>query len=357
MPTFIGYPKIGQYRNVVQGLSLRERYVGRDENDEPIYDPNKKLPSITFHGSVKLHGTNSGIGNLGDEIWFQSRTNIVTPTKDNNGFAASMSSNAHTDWLKDTFCYLRSSHCVSDDEIIVIFGEWCGGSIQKGVALNELDKRFVIFDVRVVGEERDDHGNFVNDRWLPIDGIRNHSLNVYNIHDYTCWEIEIDLNEPESAIEKLDALTAEVGKECPFAKAFDVSGTGEGIVWKVIYEGSRYAFKIKDEAHKNVKSKKKKTALDPEKVASIKEFVDYSVTENRLNQAIEQVFTINNEEPTIKGTGNFLKWLVNDIVTEEIETLSSSGLSAKEVSGEISKKGREWFFKYLDGLVFGNKGE
>lgn len=354
MATFIGYPKIGQYRHTVQGLCSKERFVGLNDEGDPIYDNEKELPHITFHGTVKLHGTNAGIGNVGDEIWYQSRTGIITPVKDNHGFAASMSSSEHVKWLNKTFADIREANSVADNEIVVIFGERCGGNIQKGVALTELDKRFVIFGIRVVGAERDDEGNYVNDRWLPFDDIRNPELGVYNILDYPHWEISINLNEPSTVTEKLDEITAQVGKECPFAKAFGVEGTGEGVVWSTIYKEHRYCFKVKDDAHKNVKTKKNKTTVDPEKVASIQEFVEYSLTENRLNQAIEQVFTINNVEPTVKHTGQFLKWIVSDIVTEEIDTLTSNGLCAKDVNGAISKTAREWFFKYLDTLVFGD---
>lgn len=354
MSTFIGYPKIGQYRHVIQGLTSRERFVGLDEAGDPIYDTEKLLPHIVFTGTVKLHGTNAGIGNLGDEIWFQSRTGIITPVKDNHGFAASMSSTAHIDWLKSLFKKIREVNSVADNEIVVIFGERCGGNIQSGVALDHLDKRFVIFDIRVVGEERNDEGNYVNDRWLEIDGISNHELGVYNILDYQHWQMDVNLNMPEAVLEKLEKITSEVGKECPFGKAFGVDGHGEGVVWSAIYKGQRYAFKVKDDAHKNVKSNKK-VSVDPEKVENVNAFVEYAVTENRLNQAIEQVFTGPGVEPTVKQTGVFLKWIVNDIVTEEIDTLTSNGLCAKDVNGAISKAAREWYFEYLDKIVFGDK--
>ena len=353
MSIFIGYPKIGQYRDVIRGLCRKESFIGLDENNEPIFDSEKLLPHVKFTGTVKLHGTNAGIGNLGDEVWFQSRTSIITPISDNHGFAASMSTKTHIDWIKKTFKELREKNNIADNEIVVIFGERCGGNIQQGVALTELDKRFVIFDIRVVGEERNDDGNYTNDRWLSIEGISNHDLGVYNILDYQHWTVDVNLNIPDTVLNKLDEITTAVGKQCPFAKAFGVDGIGEGVVGSSIHDGCRYAFKVKDDSHKNVKTKNKKTSLDPEKVSNVNEFVEYSLTENRLNQAIEQVFTGPGIEPTVKQTGTFLKWIVNDIVTEEIDTLASNDLSAKDVNGVISKKAREWYFEYLDKIVFG----
>lgn len=50
------FPKINQYHQVVGGLKLHHQFVGKDENDDPIYDKNKELPVITFEGRIKHHG-------------------------------------------------------------------------------------------------------------------------------------------------------------------------------------------------------------------------------------------------------------------------------------------------------------
>ena len=71
------YPKIGQLRNIIHSLRLRFQYVGKDENGDPIYDETRVLPIVKFVGTVKLHGTNSAFTNHGDEIGFQSRTNMT----------------------------------------------------------------------------------------------------------------------------------------------------------------------------------------------------------------------------------------------------------------------------------------
>lgn len=349
----VKFPEIGAYRNIVQGLKLRYQFVGKDENDDPIYDETRELPTITFKGTVKLHGTNAGIGFQGDDMWFQSRTNIISPEKDNAGFATFFSGAEKIEYLKTLGATLKEKHDIPAEKPMVIFGEWCGGSIQKGVALNELDKRFVIFAIRVISESRNDDGNYTDDNWLPIEGISNSELAIYNISDFKQYELTINLNDPGSVIDKIEELVKEVEDECPFGKAFGVSGRGEGIVWVMFEEdGTRQVFKTKGEKHRQVKQKKAAT-VDVKKMNSINEFVDYALTEVRLNQAIEQVFTSNSETPSKKGTGVFLKWIVNDIVKEEIDTLSENGLCAKDINGALSKKAREWFFKYLDDLVFG----
>ena len=43
--------------------------------------------------------------------------------------------------------------------------------------------------------------------------------------------------------------------------------------------------------------------------------------------------------------GDFIRWIVNDIISEEIDTMSSNGLEPKDVNKYISNKSREMFFK------------
>ncbi len=52
----IAYPKIGQFRNVIQTLNREITFVGLDDKGEPIYDPSIKKPLLTCKGTVKIHG-------------------------------------------------------------------------------------------------------------------------------------------------------------------------------------------------------------------------------------------------------------------------------------------------------------
>ena len=129
---------------------------------------------------------------------------------------------------------------------------------------------------------------------------------------------------------------------------------GEGLCWVGHYKDSRYVFKVKGEKHSS--SKVKKLAhVDIEKMNSIEEFVNYAVTENRLNQAIEQVFTSTSIQPSQKGTGDFLRWMVKDVMKEETDTMVKNGLEPKDVNKYISEKARRWFFTKLDEDAFDTK--
>lgn len=347
---FVSFPKIGQFRNAVKGLKQQASYSGKDEDGNPIYNPYVELPTITFTGTIKLHGTNAGIGFLGDEVWYQSRSNILTPLKDNAGFAAAFSATEKVEKLKEINKTLRTENNVDPNHILVIFGEWAGSGIQKGVAISELSKRFVVFGVRVVSQECKDTGDYVYDVWLPCEGVKDHDIDIYNVNDYESYKVDVDLQNPDLSRNKLVEITENVEKMCPFGKAFGIEGTGEGVVYVGEYNGKVVRFKVKGEKHSASKVKKLAN-VDPERIKNIEEFVEYSVTENRLNQAIEQVFTSTSLEPDIKETGKFLKWVVGDIAKEEIDTLSENGLCVKDVSTAISNKARKWYFEYLDTLV------
>ena len=46
------YPSIGQFRNAVYDVNRTHEYVGRGKDDEPIYDPTREKPTLTF-GSTR----------------------------------------------------------------------------------------------------------------------------------------------------------------------------------------------------------------------------------------------------------------------------------------------------------------
>ena len=122
----------------------------------------------------------------------------------------------------------------------------------------------------------------------------------------------------------------------------DISMIGEGIVYKTDTERGTLRMKVKGEKHSSSKVKTLAT-VDTEKVNSIKEFAEYVVTESRLEQAIEKVFTSVNEQIDIKKMGDFLRWITNDVIKEEMDTLKDNGLEPKEVTSAISNVARKWF--------------
>lgn len=343
MKKFCKFPDIEQYRQIVQYVKNRKQYIGKDENNNPIFDESIKLPTLSFVGTVKIHGTNSGITLSKDgELYPQSREQLITIDSDNAGFAFFVENK------KEVFNNLLSSIDMKDYDYVTVFGEWGGKGIQKGVAINKLEKMFVIFDIKL---SYDDSSKGVN-CYLPISEIkklRSTENSIYNIYDFKTYEIDIDFNNPEEALDRLTDLTIEVENECPVGKAFGVDGVGEGIVWCYQNDdGEKIRFKTKGDKFKSSSSKERKIVeVDIEKVNNVKEFVEYTVTESRLNQGIEKVYGFN-QPLDIKKTGDFLRWVFNDIIKEETDTLFGNGLEPKDVSSAISNKARLWLFDKIN---------
>jgi hypothetical protein len=150
---------------------------------------------------------------------------------------------------------------------------------------------------------------------------------------------------PQLVQNQLSELTLAVEEQCPVAKAFGFEGIGEGIVWTAECSGIVQRFKVKGEKHSSSKVKTL-AAVDTEKLNSITEFVEYVVTDSRFNQALENVFP-NNEPIDTKKLGDVIRWVVNDIIKEETDTLASNGLEPKDVNKYISTVVRTKFFKLV----------
>jgi hypothetical protein len=339
MKKHISYPKIEQFRNTVANINRQVNFVGLDDSGEPIYDHSIPKPVLTFKGTVKLHGTNAGVSyNTQEGLWAQSRENIITPTQDNAGFAFFVESN------KDEFLRLIQLVCLKEkvapsEFTISIYGEWCGGNIQKGVGISNLEKSFFIFGVKISKPEDDTFNAY----WVDSSYLKSTENKIYNIEDYTTYTIDVDFNMPQLVQNKLSEITEQVELECPIAKAFGHSGVGEGVVWSCEYKGTVHRFKVKGEKH-SVSKVKTLASVDTEKLGSIQEFIEYSVTQNRFNQGIEKVFGTP-DKVDIKQMGELIRWMVNDVTTEEMDTMVKNNLEPKDVNKYISNKTREMFFK------------
>jgi len=323
MPKMIKFTKIGQFRSVIKDV---------------VYE-NLRDSKLTFEGTVKLHGTNAGVSYTPEEgLYVQSRNRIITVRDDNAGFAQFIA--------KREELFINEFKKISrPGYITTLFGEWCGGNIQKGVALNELDKMYVIFAVKFTNTLDDTTYTYERNNFNSPEN------SIYNSNQFPKYSIEVDFSAPNLIQNEIIALVSSVEKECPVGKYFNVSGVGEGIVFcHYNTRGVRdYIFKAKGQKHSA--SKVKTIAkVDVEKIASIESFLDYAVTENRLNQGIEQVFTINNLTPTKQHTGDYIKWIRQDVFSEELDTLNLNGLNPKDVISYLSLKAKNFFFTHLESL-------
>lgn len=347
----IKFPSIEQFRNVIRHVKTNAQYVGRDENGDAIIDQSRPIPTLKFRGTVKLHGTNAGIvyDVPTNTITYQSRERVLTLTQDNAGFMLAQ--------MKNEDVWHKYFECLIDHDVakIAIFGEWCGRGIQKGVAVSELDKMFVIFACKLVYIDG-------TSEWINTDGSVAESIDltciedfrVFDISEFPTYEIDIDFNHPELAQNKMIEITEAVEKECPVGKYFGVSGVGEGVVWTcvstdfdLIRSDSGTWFKVKGEKHSASKVKTL-AAVDVEAIQALKDFVDATVTEQRLEQGVDNLVREQLKPLDMTSMGDFIRWVYNDVVKEETDTIVVSGFDPKKLGGPIANKARPWFIKRIN---------
>lgn len=323
------FTDIGQFRDVIRGIRSHHDYSGKDENGNAIYQHLTPYPTLKFRGTVKLHGTNSSIVKYKSDgrYEFQARERVLSFTEDNAGFMINM--------LKKPYQKLFDG--IEFNDSCAIYGEWCGMGIQRNVAITQLSKRFVIFAVRI------------DDVYMKLEDfvhLKDEQNDIYNILQFPHFYLDIDFNNPELAQNQLIDLTMEVEKQCPVGLYFGVDGIGEGIVWEYIDGKNRYIFKIKGERHQNSKVKTL-TTVDVEVIQGFKNFVDYAVTENRLLQGIDKMRELN-IPIDIKSTSDYLRWVYNDVIKEEMDTMVANGIDPKKVGSYISSKSRIFWLNYLN---------
>lgn len=341
---FYKFPSIEQFRHTIKHIHEHHDYKSKDNNDKPIYEHTTPYPTLTFTGTVKLHGTNSSFAydKKNDNYWCQSRNRILTLEKDNANFCKFINENVN-DLL--SLCNMVHTHeKLNDDDIVVLYGEWCGLGIQNKVAISKLDRKiFVLFDVKIIKNNVTTWISHDNFKKIKIDNKQ-----IYNILDFQTFSINIDFNNPLDFQNKLADLTLLVEKECPVAKQLGVSGIGEGIVWThMLTPFENIRFKVKGQEH-SVSKVTKLANVDVEKLASINAAVDMFVTENRMEQGVQESIYNEGREPVKKNIRYFLKWMNDDIVKEESDTIKENGLMFKDIAKYVSRKASTWYMsKYI----------
>lgn len=365
-PTNYKFHSTSQFRNVVKSIKEQATFTGIDEDGNAKFDKTRTVPTLTYLGTTKLHGTNGSIVLHEDGvISFHSKNNLLgyvkggefTLLSDNSEFAQSMSRRMDSvNTVVNQAITLVKNYYGSDLRPIKISGEWCGSGIQKGVGISYLPKRsFFIFGVKA-----GDTCQESKQGWLPAYTTESLTTNdthfegIYSIMDFPTKRLDIDFNNPEFSQNELVKATEEVENCCPVSKQLnlkDADGNnallGEGYVWTPIDENycwdSGSWFKTKGKKH-SVSKVKSIAAICPEKLASIQEFVEYAVTTNRLQQGLQEVGLDQ------KKVGQYIGWVNKDINKEEADVLESNNLTMKEVGKYLSNKAREFYLQELNNL-------
>jgi hypothetical protein len=319
------FPSIEQFRHAV-----------RAERDQAAHE-NRAPATRTYVGTVKLHGTNAGVTlTPKDDLVYQSRNRILALGDDNQGFVHGISPFESS--LRDILTHIRMHWDLADDAEVSIFGEWCGQGIQKGVAISQCPKMYVIFAAHA------------NDQWLDAAQLlRTPGVPIFNIHDFQTWRIDIDFNLPGVAQNQMVEITERVEEACPVGNAFGFAGIGEGVVWRPV-DGdtqSKYWFKVKGEKHSSSRVSTL-AAVDVELLQRKDDLVQSLVTQNRLDQGLNWLLHEEKLELKIQNIGTFLRWVFNDIAKEETDTIEANGFTVKDLGKPISDVAKRYFMKALD---------
>ena len=221
--------------------------------------------------------------------------------------------------------------------------------IQRGVAISELPKMFVIFASKFVfGDAGSTWGVRLESEetgFVDIPG-------VHDIEEFPMWKLDIDFANPELAQNRMIEITQAVENECPVGKAFGVSGIGEGVVWTCVTPGwDSMRFKVKGEKHSASKVKTL-AAVDVEAIQALKDFVDATVTEQRLEQGLDNLVREQLKPLEMTSMGDFIRWIHQDVLKEEADTLQASGIDYKKLGSPIALAAKRWFSNKLNEETF-----
>lgn len=329
----IKFGSIEQFKNVIKSVrDFSKKYQ-------------KPHPTLTFIGTVKLHGTNASVVFSPDGSHeFQSRERVLSITSDNAGFC--MWGERNIAALQAIYNNVLKTFPEYKDKKIVIFGEWCGPGVQKGVGISEIShKIFVIFNITIVKDEEDEARIELHP--AQISAAVYGTEDIYTVYDFPTFTMNIDFEAPQLSQNALVDITMAVEEQCPVAKHFGVEGIGEGVVWW--NHTHNLTFKVKGEKHSvsKVKTIKELAAVDIERMNSIKEFVDTVITENRLNQGLAKLSEMG-LEIDVKNTGTFMKWVVADGIKEEYDVIVASNFDMKEIGRVASEVAKKFWFNTLE---------
>ncbi len=335
-------PSIGQFNTVIKDIKHQAQYKETLEDGTIVMDRNAKLPTVEFTGTCKLHGTNASVCmNSDGELWAQSKGNVITPEKDNAGFAFFIESNK--EYFKDRLQEMIDAFGIVE---VCIYGEWAGKGIQKGVAISELPKTFYAFGIKYRRKDSKDY-EWAQKPKVVLSRLSN-GESIRSIFEFDTYAVEIDMNNPKEHQNKMLEITEKVDKECPVGKELGVTGHGEGVVWSGWYKDTKHTFKIKGESHSKSRVKTLKP-VDEEYENRKITFANYATPAWRLEQALQETFdTLNGGEIDIKRMGDFIRWVIKDILKEEMDKMAEMNLEPKEVNKTISTIARNWFMEQLD---------
>ena len=317
MSNHVKWPKIYAFHQVKKTLEAREEWALTGGESF-------KMPTVTYRAKVKLDGTNAAIRVRADGTWTaQSRSRDIVPGDDNYGFAK---------WAEGRD-FGRLANRAGD---VVLYGEWCGKGIQKRTAVATLDPMWCVFGMRL---PRD--GGLVASPDMLADVV------PVGVHVLPWWGPAVEINFDDDAqtdigLAIVNSLVEEVERCDPWVRSqFMVEGMGEGLVFYPWFDflaekDVELMLKAKGEKHTQVRPAKREPVASETLVAFVAQFV----TEARCEQALQEGCAGVAE---MSQTGNFLKWINQDILAESETELEASAMKWKDVQSAVTRTAKQWW--------------
>ena len=346
--TFYKFPSIEQFRHQLKALKDFIYFSGLVD-DEPTFDYTRTLPTVTVNCTEKIHGIYAGVVYTNNQLYAQSRNKVITIGDDNAGFALFVEQ--HKTLLTNICIVLKSVHNLSDSNVIVLSGEWAGGSIQKNSALSGVDKKFLIFpQFRVVHADE-------STSTLPISELHLLSDSIYSLVNFPeatfataiDFESEVSINE---FLALMESRIAAIEESSPVGRYFNQpNNIGEGFVCTFdainsAGQSKQFIFKCKGEAHSNSNVIKSQPAKSTEELTALNKFVDSICHSWRFEQGVvESCGTVDSAD--IKHMGAYLKFVTTDTLKEENDLIIASGFEVKQIMSRVNDRAKKYFLELI----------
>ncbi len=299
------------------------------------------LPILTFTGTEKLHGENMAVCYTNGELWVQGRNHIRTILGDQNGMAAFVSK-TESSWIHIITALVNLHTLNLQTHTLVIDCEWAGENIQKGnAACSGTPKGAYIFKYARVVDNSDDSFRLVSTM-----SLQDKLVSIYNMTTFRNYTIVLDFNNPDQCVTKLEELVATVEAASPIATYHNKpDNVGEGVYLYCLSHGDHPTYRLKAKGLLHGGKPKTPQTQDPlssEEMIKLDLIASQITPEWRLNQAISET-----NATEVKHIGEVIRWVLNDVVKEEIHTISAANVEFDKLKKYVTNIVKTY---YLDSI-------
>lgn len=294
-----------------------------------------------FIATIKIHGSNTGICiNPEGGIWFQSRNRVLTPSSDHADFAKTYENNREIKFILNVALALAKTKFDTEHVNVAMYGEWCGGEIQKHVALTDQPKEWIIFDIAVFSSLKPNDTKPIY--FFSKEEVQQVVMGMNKtIYDFPHYNFKLNFFKMGDSINEIAEKVLEIEKECPVAKQLHgVSGIGEGLYFKCHNGGNQLFFKAKGQLHAG--TSKVSTVKTNVKNIDVNQDLLGWFGHERLTQGVHYLHEMNLPIRD-QNYKTFLNWVIADVEREGENWLTENNVVLKEQMRYVGGFVRKWW--------------